>query len=73
MKWTVGRVRAWLSGPYLLEGAAHALTAIQVVAGHLCKVKTLASGRGSQVIDQSLIHPRWPRHSLSSQVLRGPA
>ena len=36
-----GRVRAGLGGPYLLEGAACTLTAIQVITGHLCKAKTL--------------------------------
>lgn len=55
MKGTAGGVRAGLSGPYLLEGAAYALTAVQVVAGHLCKARTLASGRGSQVIGPSSI------------------
>lgn len=54
MKGAVGGVRAGLGGLYLLEWAAYALTAIQVVTGHLCKAKTLVSGRSSQVTTRSV-------------------
>lgn len=42
-------MRAGPGEPYLLEGAACGLTAVQVVLGHLCKEKTLESGRSSHV------------------------
>lgn len=42
-------MRAGSGVPYLLEGAACALTAVQVVSGHLCKAKTLESGRSSHM------------------------
>lgn len=38
----------WLGWPYLLEGADWALTAMQVVAGHLCKAIALGSGRSQE-------------------------
>lgn len=44
---TVGRVRAGRV-LYLLEGAAGALIAIQVVTGHLCKAKTRSGGKGTR-------------------------
>lgn len=47
MQGAVGRVRAGRV-LYLLEGAADALIAVQVVTGHLCKAKTRSGRTGTR-------------------------
>lgn len=68
----------WVGWAYLLEGAVPTLSTVQVVTGHLCKAKTMASGRSSQTTrshPSSVAKPvsELPKKAGSKKGPRGPS